>query len=523
MFIRFFYAVLLSVHFISALCASDKSPVHYIDGDGNKIALKPWQELTSYHKPEVVTPTCTQRVYAAMCNGYSQLVGRPRIPIHPSDMYSLKVLMAGIESEIDYHEDVSRCVVGTRELVEVISEVESHVVTLSSAEEPIIADSASKQFLGSDILLCYLLQAVRRQSQSSWLEHASITYKEMRDGIELARMLLWRLAHAFSKTRSLKPIQFEEDKSIRSFDIESILIAGRGHEDCVVNGRSVGGHIYVARAIADLSENDVLFDAPVPMIPDASWVIVCDGHKVDPRWKKSVRIPFAGFRCQNKLVLWASERLNALLVEKLALHDEDPLRTACEDLRSELSSVYEEDWFAGTTITAFLNHNGRFYFAQLGDSGFFVATPQGYLFSGMHRLSNPREKEHVAKKMVKSEYADLVDYKEGRIAGLSVTRTFGDLWHPAVGKSHDALVRDNFEYTVLPADMTIKAIIIASDGLWDELSPDSIAFLLQDEIREKSCAADMVSLIRHQLDCLLPQRYQDRDDVACVVIAPEIE
>lgn len=519
----FSYALWCSVCTFFSLTANDQSLERVVGKVGLIESLRPWQESSRIQKPEIVRQDCSQRLYTLISSGCSQLIGYPKISVHPHDMRALKLLMSGITSEIDYHEDVARCVRGIEDLQGVISEVESHIVRLSESEEPFIAHSVSKQLLGADVLFCKLLQAVRSQASASWLEHSSITYREMQAGLELARMLMWRMPDSFSKTRSLQPVIFDGDRAPRAFNMCSMVIAGRGHEDCIVQGGSHQGVVMAERVISDLSESDILVHTAIEAMPDASWTLVFDGHKVDPRWKTSVKPMFLGCRCQNETVLWASERLNRLLVESVVRCVENPLREACEALRHELSSVYKEDWFDGTTITAFLNYKGTYYCAQLGDSGFLIATPEGYCFSGMHRLSNPKEKEYILAKSVRKELADLVDYEQGRVAGFALTRTFGDLWHHAVARSHDALVRDAFEYTELPGDTKIDALIIGTDGLWDELSADAVALLLQDLIRDENTAEDMLSLIKQQLDCLLPHRYQDHDDVACVVITPEIK
>jgi serine/threonine protein phosphatase PrpC len=116
----------------------------------------------------------------------------------------------------------------------------------------------------------------------------------------------------------------------------------------------------------------------------------------------------------------------------------------------------------GTTLTAAVLQGRRLTIAQLGDSRLVLVTPRGArTLTRDHRLSVASERRRVLAAGAAIDGAYVVRGAQG----LMVTRALGDRWFRPVG----VIGTPDVTELVLPAD--VRALITATDGLWDVLTP----------------------------------------------------
>jgi serine/threonine protein phosphatase PrpC len=120
----------------------------------------------------------------------------------------------------------------------------------------------------------------------------------------------------------------------------------------------------------------------------------------------------------------------------------------------------------GTTLTAAVLHGRRLTVAQLGDSRLAVVTDRAArTLTRDHRVTVAAERRRVLAAGGEIDGAYVVRGAHG----LMVTRALGDRWFRPVG----VIGTPDVTELVLPVDA--RALIAATDGLWDVLTPADAA------------------------------------------------
>lgn len=115
------------------------------------------------------------------------------------------------------------------------------------------------------------------------------------------------------------------------------------------------------------------------------------------------------------------------------------------------------------------SHKLNATFVNIGDSrGILIRGDEAVFVTKDHKLSDSDEKARI------EELGWFVF--DGRINGLSISRTFGDF----KAKPFTKPIPDVVIQKVLPGDV----IVLASDGLWDVLRPNEVAFYVDEFVKE---------------------------------------
>lgn len=119
----------------------------------------------------------------------------------------------------------------------------------------------------------------------------------------------------------------------------------------------------------------------------------------------------------------------------------------------------------GTTATTFFLRAGRLTVANLGD-GRLILVREGLVraLTRDHRVLDPLERPRIlaAGGLIDGPYVFREDH------GVMMSRGFGDVWFRAVGVIATPEVS---AWDLTPAD---RCLVVASDGLWDELSNEAV-------------------------------------------------
>ena len=149
----------------------------------------------------------------------------------------------------------------------------------------------------------------------------------------------------------------------------------------------------------------------------------------------------------------------------------------------------------GNTATVVFINNKLLYCANVGDSSCCVIGKTAEFITTDHKCTNKNELKRIEK-----EGGQIVDERLGGI--LVVTRGLGDLdlknkglsAEPSVAK---ILINHNYDYCV-----------IASDGVWDVLSPDEVA-----KITQKNSIENLAKII---VETAIEKGSED--NISCIVI-----
>lgn len=155
------------------------------------------------------------------------------------------------------------------------------------------------------------------------------------------------------------------------------------------------------------------------------------------------------------------------------------LTKAFEEISQEIEAQSE----SGTTaLTILLNKETRqLIWANAGDCRLIIVKIKNpaLQLTPDHRVDNPQERERIIKMRigyVSQGYVMVEDY------GLMPTRTLGDAYFKKAG------VIATPETGIYNINKEDKYIIMATDGLWDELSNEEVAWFAQKEANPKLAA-----------------------------------
>lgn len=140
----------------------------------------------------------------------------------------------------------------------------------------------------------------------------------------------------------------------------------------------------------------------------------------------------------------------------------------------------------GAGATAVLVAAGRVVAANLGDGRALVVGDHGSeAMTRDHRVDDPEERRRVVLAGARIEEPYLV---RGR-SGLMLTRSFGDRWFRAVG------VIATPEVSVRALRPDDRWLVVASDGLWDEMENDEVAAAVRGAVEAGPAAAAVAAAV----------------------------
>lgn len=155
----------------------------------------------------------------------------------------------------------------------------------------------------------------------------------------------------------------------------------------------------------------------------------------------------------------------------------------------------------GTTAATFFLRDGRLTVAHVGDARIVLVGDGGALaLTRDHRVGDPEERVRVlaAGADIAGPYVVRGDY------GLMMTRSLGDRWFRRVG------VVPEPEVATRPLRATDRHVVVASDGLWDELDTAQVGRVV--------AAAESPQAAAEALDQLVVA-HGGRDNVTILVAA----
>lgn len=148
-------------------------------------------------------------------------------------------------------------------------------------------------------------------------------------------------------------------------------------------------------------------------------------------------------------------------------------------------AIIKKDVGGGTTAAAVLFLGNTGYVAHVGDSMVGVHTPgKGlHILTRPHRPTDPREAEMVRQR---GGFILRFSAREVRVNGiLAVTRALGDM---ELGTS----ISPEPDVAVIPFEWDDPpTIIVACDGLWDYMSEEDVAEIMERCPDPKSCAEEL--------------------------------
>jgi serine/threonine protein phosphatase PrpC len=157
--------------------------------------------------------------------------------------------------------------------------------------------------------------------------------------------------------------------------------------------------------------------------------------------------------------------------EKFLSESKDPItayKKALERIDSEIS-----DFNDGATVASFFLDDNRITLANIGDSRVAIIGRFGILYiTPLHRVSDAEESKRVISSgaVIDEKY---VYGKDGR--GLMVTRALGSHGFREVGIISEPSI------TTMDLEEKHHFILAGTDGLWDNITPESILDILYGE------------------------------------------
>ncbi len=193
---------------------------------------------------------------------------------------------------------------------------------------------------------------------------------------------------------------------------------------------------------------------------------------------------------------YAADNLHKVFLEKLEadIDEEEAFIKTYEKISQEVS---HQD--SGTTAANFFLRNKKIFWANVGDVRIIILRKtSGLQLTRDHRLSDDEEKKRILREggIIKEPYIVLGGQ------GLMPTRSMGDEKFKSVGVIATPSVG---QYDIQPED---KWLIIASDGLFDEMKNEDISLcvkhcektsevadLLKQEVLEEQRGEDNLTII----------------------------
>jgi serine/threonine protein phosphatase PrpC len=171
------------------------------------------------------------------------------------------------------------------------------------------------------------------------------------------------------------------------------------------------------------------------------------------------------------------------------------------------TSKYDD---TGSTACTAVLADSELTVAYLGDSRLALIRPGSVdLFTPAHRVEHPEERARI----IARGGTIVGQYLFRGTAGVMLTRAFGDGWYRPVG------LIDRPDLLRVDLDATAPhLVVLATDGLWDVVGPETIAKLLLDWIRME-CFAD-VDHARALVDLALANDALDNVTVVTIASMP---
>lgn len=170
--------------------------------------------------------------------------------------------------------------------------------------------------------------------------------------------------------------------------------------------------------------------------------------------------------------------------------------------------------------------NGKVYSGNVGDSrSILCSVSDGISYSREltidHKPSNPNEKMRIeasggeVHKLISDNGEECGPYrvwiKGQRMPGLAISRSFGDTVASSVGVNTEPDVN---EVKITPQD---KALVIASDGVWDMLSNEEITKVVI-KFALKNQPEKALSTIINEARRRWEEVDTHIDDISCIVV-----
>jgi serine/threonine protein phosphatase PrpC len=150
----------------------------------------------------------------------------------------------------------------------------------------------------------------------------------------------------------------------------------------------------------------------------------------------------------------------------------------------------------GNTATIVFIHNKLLYCANVGDSSCCIIGKTTEFISTNHKCTNKVEMKRIEK-----EGGQIVDDRLGGI--LAITRGLGDFDLKKKGLSCEPSITKKL------IDHNVNYCVLASDGVWDVLSPDEVSKIIKKCAKIEDSAKDIVEEA---------VKKGSEDNISCIVI-----
>jgi len=188
------------------------------------------------------------------------------------------------------------------------------------------------------------------------------------------------------------------------------------------------------------------------------------------------------------------------------------------------SAANEKMLECGCTCTAAVIQGTCLCIADVGDSQAVLGSDEGTGFKGQvvtmrHHCLNPEELERIKTQHSGTTRAledGYIQVFEGPWAGyeLSVTRALGHKNMEAYGVSDDPYV------TMIQLDEEKhRCLVIASDGVWDVMTPDEVVrFVMDYHMEGKTAAVAAEALVNHVIQLGYATEEGEQDNTSAIVV-----
>lgn len=165
-----------------------------------------------------------------------------------------------------------------------------------------------------------------------------------------------------------------------------------------------------------------------------------------------------------------------------------------------LESAALNQWDDGSTCVAVYIHDGTLYVANVGDSRAVLVTSSG---AGIDLSSDHKPSRVDEKDRIESLGGRIIHYGTWRVEGvLAVTRAIGD-------RKLKRYVTALPELKVRPLSSSDSYLILASDGVWDVLTSQQAAQIVQQSANVKQAAINLTQAAYQR---------QSQDNITSIVI-----
>ena len=150
----------------------------------------------------------------------------------------------------------------------------------------------------------------------------------------------------------------------------------------------------------------------------------------------------------------------------------------------------------GNTATVVFIHNKLLYCANVGDSSCCTIGKINEIISFNHKCNNKTEKKRIEK-----EGGLIIDDRLNGI--LAISRGLGDFDLKKKGLSCEPSITKKL------IDHNINYCVLASDGVWDVLSPDEVSNIIKKSAKFEESAKDIVKEAMEK---------GSEDNISCIVV-----